>query len=384
MMPLRAITCRQTSEIIKVRLATAAILSLTLSPLSLAADDPKAAFTPAASVEPIVCADKPAIPNYTYAVLTTRVPAVFPEEDAANESEGWVRLGFTIAADGATKDIVVLDRVGPASMARAARLAVARWKYKPATEGSQSVEQYGNTAELLFRDESIGNTAVHGPVVTKFDEARALVSAAKYSEGIAVLEQTLDIPATLYEQAKIGFALAFAYEKSNDMPRALAHLRHALVERGRFVEKAVVPAAQRLRMRLEVANGNLHYAACAPALAGGDTFDPGGADLKQTAKTADDAKARLKSAAPLSIDASLVADPGSGKGGVWEHTLTRRKFKFASFVGQVSEYRLTCIRQATKTTVDATSQWEVPRNAGPCVLRVYGEVGAAFTLIEEW
>jgi TonB family protein len=385
MMPLREITCRRTPEVMKLRLAATAVLSLTLSATSLAADDPKAAATAAFSpVGPVVCADKPPITAFTYAVPTARPPATYPEDDAASESEGWVRLGFTIGADGSTKDIVVLDRVGPSSMARAARLAVARWKYKPATDGGQAIEQFGNTAELLFRDEKIGNTAVHGPVVTKFDEARTLVSAAKYTEGITILEQTQELPSTLYEQAKVAFALAFAYEKSNDMPRALAHLRHALIEKGRFVEKAVVPAAQRLRMRLEVANGNLHYAACAPRLVGGDSFDPTGADLKQTTSVAAAAKARLSNPAPLAIEASLVADPGGAKGGVWEHILTRRKFKFSSPIGQVNEFRLTCVKQSTTSPLNETSQWEVPASAGPCVLRVYGEVGAAFTMTEEW
>lgn len=367
-----------------VRFATVALLSLTLSPLSLAAEETKAQPAAASPAGTTICADKTPIPGFVPAVLTTRAPPEFPEDDMANESEGWVRLGFTIAADGQTKDIVVLDRVGPQSMARAARLAIARWKYKPATDGGLAVDQYGNTAELLFRDQKIGNTAVHDAVVTKFDEARGLVAGAKYQQGISILEQTLDVPATLYEQAKVAFALAFAYEKLNDMPRALGHLRHALLERGSFLEKAVVPAAQRLRMRLEVANGNFHYAACAPPLPASDSFDPTGADLKETMRIANEAKKSLASAAPLTVEAGLMADPGGSKRGVWEHPLSRRKFKFASLIGQVSEFRLTCTKQETSGDVNETAQTDAPQSAGPCTLRVYGEVGAAFKLIEDW
>ncbi len=308
----------------------------------------------------------------------------FPESDGPDESEGWVKLGFTIDTEGETKDIVILDRVGPQNMTRAARLAVARWKYKPATENGAPVEQYGNTVELLFRRQNVGNTAVHDEVVQKFDEARALVGNGKYGEGIAILEQTLAMPLTLYERAKVSFALAFAYEKSKDMPRGLVHVRHALIENGNFLEKAVVPAAQRLRLRLEAASGNLMHAACAPPLPASDSFDPTGADLKETAKVIDDAKKRLSAVVALPIDAVLMEDAVVERGGVWDHTISRRKFKFAMLIGRVNEFRLSCTRHVLIGPVDDTSQWNIPAAVGPCVLRVTGELGAGVKLVEEW
>lgn len=369
------------SSFITSRAAIAAASSLILGSMAFAA--PPKPLTPPSPAKAICT--KPPLPAGFAAAARQNKGALtsFPESDGTDESEGWVRLGFTIDAEGATKDIVILDRVGPQSMTRAARLAVARWKYKPATENGVAVEQYGNSVELLFRRQNVGNTAVHDEVVQKFDEARVLVTAGKYAEGISVLEQMLEKPLTLYEQAKVSFALAFAYEKSKDMPRALGHVRHALIEGGSFLEKAVVPAAQRLRMRLEAANGNLVHTACAPPLPATDSFDPTGADLKETSQVVDAARQRLAANTPLLIEATLMANPAVERGGIWEHTLSRGTFKFGSLIGLVNEFRLTCMRQVSTGPVGDTPI-TVPPAAGSCTLRVYGEIGAAFKLTEEW
>lgn len=348
---------------------------------------PTAATAPPAlpAVQKDFCKKGAAVEGFTPAARASAGASVeFPEAEAANESEGWVRVGFTIDTEGATKDIVVLDQVGPPAMARAARLAVKRWVYKPAREGDRAVEQYGNSVELVFRRENVGNTGVHDEAIAKFDEGRALVAAGKYGEGIAVLEETLERPLTLYEQAKVSFALAFAYERSNDRPRALAHIRHALIEGGRFLDKGVVPSARRMRVRLEAANGNLVHAACAPALPATDPFDPTGADIKETAKVIADAKARLSAMPALEVEATLVRDPAVERGGVWEKQLTRSKFRFARVIGIVEDFRLVCTRQLAGGAVNESAHWSVPASAGTCTLRVAGEVGAAFKLIEEW
>ena len=84
------------------------------------------------------------------------------------------------------------------------------------------------------------------------------------------------------------------------------------------------------------------------------------------------------------VRANLITSAAGDEGGMWEHPLSRRKFKFAALVGQIQEYRLNCVRQVSNGAVDLTTQVNVPPSAGACVLRVYGEVGAAFRLIEDW
>ena len=367
----------------KLRFVLTVAASSALGHDSLAAAAQPQPLVPTPTVN--VCA-KAALPaTFTPAArLPGNAQPEFPESDGADQSEGWVRVGFTIDADGETKDVVTLDRIGSQAMARAARMAVARWKYKPATQDGQPVEQYGNVAELLFRWQNVGNTAVHDEVVAKFDEARGLMGSAKYAEGIAILNQTLQMPLTLYEQAKVSFALAFAYEKTKDTRRGLTHVRHALIENGTFLEKQVVPAARRMRMRLEAANGNLIHAACAAPLPAQDSFDPTGTDLRDTAAIIADAKSRLGAPAPLTLAAALLTDTATDDSGVWEHTLSRGKFRFTSPGSGVKTFRVNCTREASNADVNENGEWTVPKGAGPCTLRVYGDAGASFKLTEEW
>src|SRR6185295_19703517 len=137
--------CRRMSEVMKSCLATAALLMLALS---LAIADSHAQSPP---VDRELCAEKRALPGFVPATVVTRAAPEFPENELNEESEGWVRLTFTVDAEGETKDIVVLDQVGSPAMAKAARVAVGRWRYKAATQDGRAAEQFGNTAEVLFR-----------------------------------------------------------------------------------------------------------------------------------------------------------------------------------------------------------------------------------------
>ena len=73
---------------------------------------------------------------------------------------------------------------------------------RSATQDGRAAEQFGNTAEVLFRGRNVGNTGIHDEFVAKFDEGRNLGKEAKYAEAITVLTQTFEYPLTLYEQAK--------------------------------------------------------------------------------------------------------------------------------------------------------------------------------------
>jgi TonB family protein len=54
---------------------------------------------------------------------------------------GWVELEFTVRADGSTGDIVVTNSTPRRTFDNAAALAVAQWRFKPATRDGNAVEQ---------------------------------------------------------------------------------------------------------------------------------------------------------------------------------------------------------------------------------------------------
>ena len=73
-----------------------------------------------------------------------------PQESAGTVLEGSVLLEFTIAADGTTKDIVVVESSPPGVLDQAAVEALAKWRYKPKIENGQPVERRVET-RIVFK-----------------------------------------------------------------------------------------------------------------------------------------------------------------------------------------------------------------------------------------
>jgi TonB family protein len=342
-------------------------------------------LTPQGGSDAALCGSGGAIPGFVAAVARNKPAPVFPEFDVTHDSEGWVRIGFTIDSEGDTKDIVILDRVGSKRMLSAALSAIRKWDYRPATLNGQPADQFGNTVEILYALQSGQSRAVHANVIELYDRGRTLVAGGKYQEGIAVLESARDGQLNLFEQAMISFALAYAYSQSGNPSRALPFIRHAMIEDGTYLEKRILNPAKRLRIRLEAQAGNLRYVACAPSLAATDDFDPKGTDRADLQRLVGNAIATLKSKAPMSQPGKLErAGDDDDDEAVWEHPLSRPKFTFTSVNGTLSKLRVNCVVHLVEDTAKPSTQWTLPNATGPCILRVYGEAGTSFKLVEEW
>jgi TonB family protein len=341
-------------------------------------------LVPAPNADPKLCSRNDRIPGFTAAVARNKPAPSFPDIDVSHDSEGWVRIGFTINAEGETENVVVLDRMGSKRMLSAAISAIKDWEYEPATLNGQPADQYGNSVEILYQLPEAQGRAVHDNVVELYDRGRTLVGNGKYAEGIEVLEDAMKERLNLFEQAMISFALAYAYNQAGNPQRALPHIRHAMIEEGRFLEKRIANPAKRLRVRLEWLAGNTRFVACAPQLAPTDDFDPNGVDRKEVERLVANAAATLKSTAPLVQAAKVPPARSDDDYAVWEHDLARRKFSFAGVAGNLARFRVNCVVHLIEDEAKPLTQFTIPEGAGPCMLRVFGESGATFKLIEEW
>jgi TonB family protein len=370
------------------RLLAASALA-TFAGLSAHAATPAAATKPVPLAQPALkevqlCDGGGVVRGFVPAKATSRPSPVFPDADVSNDSEGWVRIGFTIDSEGSTRNVAVLDRVGSARMISAAISAVKNWDYKPATLNGQPADQFSNTAEILYELHTGQTKPVHDNVIKLYERGRDLVNKGQYAEGIAVLESAKEERLNLFELATISFALAYAYQQSNEPHKALPHIRHAMIEDGRFLEKRIANPAKRLRIRLEARAGNLRYVACAPQLADTDDFDPKGADRKDLSRIVASTTTLLKSTSPLVKAAKIEPPADEDDPGMWEHDLIRRKFSFAAVTGELTKFRANCIVHLVEDEVKIAQQWSTPEFSGPCTLRVWGTPGTTFKLVEEW
>ncbi|MDC9729467.1 MAG: energy transducer TonB [Methyloprofundus sp.] len=77
----------------------------------------------------------------TSVIPLVRIPPIYPRRAANRRIQGWVKIEFTITAEGLVKDPVVVQ-AKPSNVFNAAALkAIKRWKFKPHIIAGQAYEQ---------------------------------------------------------------------------------------------------------------------------------------------------------------------------------------------------------------------------------------------------
>ena len=79
-----------------------------------------------------------------------RPPPVYPREAIAAGISGWVKLQFTVTAEGATRDVRVIAAEPPGVFDAAALEAAARFVYSPRIEGGVAVDRADVETEISF------------------------------------------------------------------------------------------------------------------------------------------------------------------------------------------------------------------------------------------
>ena len=78
-----------------------------------------------------------------------RVPPDYPPH--AGNTEGWVKVQFSITATGAVRDAFVVDGSPQGVFDAAALKAIARWRYAPKIDGGVAVERVGLQTIIRFQ-----------------------------------------------------------------------------------------------------------------------------------------------------------------------------------------------------------------------------------------
>ncbi|MCB1926056.1 MAG: energy transducer TonB [Gammaproteobacteria bacterium] len=72
-------------------------------------------------------------------MVLSRLPPQYPYRAQRRGTEGWVRLSFEVTAEGAVRDVVVVEGSPPGIFDHEAIRAVQRWKFKPRIESGVPV-----------------------------------------------------------------------------------------------------------------------------------------------------------------------------------------------------------------------------------------------------
>jgi tetratricopeptide (TPR) repeat protein len=256
-------------------------------------------------------------------------------------------------------------------------------RYRPATKNGQAIEQHLARFSVLYLIEGSQRLAEHFEFGPPYKRARAHIRDGKFDDAILTLERAFKGRLNLYEEAMGSYLFAIAYTKKGDWQRAAYHIRHAVIEDLKYLERSAWAPALALMVELETRDGNLVAALCAF-----ERLRSRGSELANAESWVGRVVAKIEAALsgtePLVFEARLVTHPLFDAPAVWRHQLLRPKFAFAAIKGEVKSFRLACFGTSHEAQVALDTVWNVPDDAGPCILRVEGAPDATFALIEEW
>ena len=284
--------------------------------------------------------------------------------------EAWIKLRFSVLADGRTANVRVVDTL-PLDIDRANAIDVVEtWRFTPAEDAGTPIDWHNHLAIITVKRED----PVHAgwpEFADAYDEAASLAAAGSYAEAKDINQRMLsELAATLDE-------MAFAQVQLAVIERALGNTHAALVAIRRATESAVAQLAEdELKLALEqrfAIEIDLGLAADAletyerrVALGRWPTSDPMarvGAELERSLR------------APTT---TLAEEAQIGADGQWEHALIWPTFAVSDLAGQTDGLEVECNRGKAALDIEEEVQITIPAGWGNCALRVNGSAGTTF------
>jgi TonB family protein len=321
--------------------------------------------------------------KYTAASPLERTNPAYPMGALTTGKEGWVMLSFVISPTGDVTEPMIEDSSGVEDFERAALRAVEKWKYKPATQDGEPVEQAMVKTRIYFQLES-GETGASQRFVSKYRQIARLINERDFAAAEPLIaELEFGGRTNLYEDAWFWWAkyVYLSGAGSSDTAEMERCLQRALgYEEEYLTPEQFIAAAERLVMMQARA---LDFSA---AIA---TFE-----RLRDAKTARRAEGYERSVANLQpaydrmleiVDGEqlLVVNGRIGEYDYWVHDLLRRSFSVADIVGRLDVLDIRCERGTRRySSVPADTVWTVPESWGDCGVYLKGEPGATFAFHE--
>lgn len=317
----------------------------------------------------------------TYAIPDKHDPPRYPRDALRRGTEGWVIAHFTVTEEGKTDDIAVIKASIDGFFEKEAIRTISGWTYKPATLDGVAVRQSTRSIRMTFR---ITNTAVAAS--KKFLKLyRQALTAMKDGDLVTAKDLIDQLDANqkrlLTEVCYLDILKSVYWQKMGDDMAQLKHVEHALVIADEVAKKGMYISLLRQAIAGNALANNYaavleHYETLvevSPDLAPDDPINRIVNDVNQILEGD---KAIVSNG---KITRCKTCQPPKS---FWRHVLNRGNFSIDNVAGKVSDVEVVCDRQSVTLAYDPETVWSIKRDWGGCDLRVHGEAGTTFRLIE--
>lgn len=335
---------------------------------------------------PVAIAQEPALPTgqtYVPAQLIERAAPTYPANALYAAKEGWVMLSFVISPTGEVTEPMIEDSSGVEAFERAALRAIQRWKYAPAMQDGEPVEQAMTKTQIRFQLQD-GPEGASWAFVNKYRRIARFIDAGDLeAAGELITEIEFGERTNLYEDAWFWWAkyVYLAKAGSTDTDEMRRCLQRAVgYEEEYLTPDLFVSAAERLVVLQAQA---LDIAA---AIAAFERLR----DAK-TARRSDNYEAAVANLEPsyarmlelVQGEQPLVTKAQVGQFDYWVHDLLRRSFAVKDVAGRLDVLDIRCARGTKRySDVPVSVVWTIPESWGTCGVYMKGEPGTTFTFHE--
>lgn len=304
--------------------------------------------------------------------LLERVEVEAPKNAFGMPAEGWVRVRYSVLADGTTADVRVVDVMPPKMGTKNAVSAVQKWKFKPATVGGQPVDWHNNESVIVFDQENIPLEPSqffargYGQIVN-------LVTQQNYERAKRQTTTMLESQASrLNEIGLLQAQAAMLHVATSDLHDAYDAILRATDPEVVTLNDPELASALRYRFGIELELGRFESALESYARLAAIEELPDDDAVKQQAEALRQA---LRPDAAIEVKGRVAREP-------WHYKPTRRTFGFKDVNGSIRRLELECNRRRQTLEFSLDVEWTIPESWGACTVTVDARRDTTFTLVE--
>lgn len=318
----------------------------------------------------------------TKAEFISTEPPVYPRRALKEGIEGWIVLKMIVLPDGTTDQIEVVSSSIDGEFDRAAIESAKTRVYKPATMNGEPVMQANHQARYVFM---ISNR--EGGVTRKFKTAYGKAQEAINENDLEKAQKLIDKmdgakKRVLAEVCYLDMLKATYFAKSGDKEAKLRYVERALVIADEVAIKSIYFQLLRQAITDNAMASNFyrsieHYDALVEedeSLAADDPVH----DYIGKVKAIMNGEKNIPRTGRISRECRLC-DEGQGFADL---PLNRNQFTIDQVEGGVDKLDIICETSVVSVNYEPDMLWGVNREGGACNLKVIGEVGTTFRLIE--
>lgn len=285
--------------------------------------------------------------------------------------EGWVKVRYSVLADGTTADVRVVESMPPSLPTKSAVSAVERWTFEPATAGGEPIDWHNNESVIVFDHEDVPLE----PTPMFSQGYLEIVELIKQQDFAKAQRQNQVLQTRVFRLAEIGLAQAqaavihVALKNPHDAYEAVVRATDPRIP---VLEGAGLADALRYRFGLAIELGR--YADALETRERLAALEPL-PDDDPTAAHVETISQALASDVGIAVKGRVVKD-------AWHYTPTRRTFTFAEIDGAVRGIELECDRRKAVLEYADDAEWSIPESWGACEIFVNARRNTTFSLVE--